>query len=229
MKLNLKIDRKIVGISHKPVSDTRLSHTYDAEAYKKKLAERGQGDEQGVKNMADRVRVLEQELQTAREESFHAGFDEGKERGFAEASKASKNLQKQLEAMEQRFADSLLKMELPLLNLARKMAEKVLMKQLDAGIETDDIVLENIRKGLQEVIDEHKVLIRMNPEQLKTLNSGDIKQERNLQGNMDINLVGDKNLRRGESVLESENYIIDGTYSTQLDHLRDQIAKEVVE
>jgi flagellar assembly protein FliH len=231
VKLNVKIDKKIVGLQHRDISVPKAARTYDAEDYKRKLSQSGemQTDKQFIKTLKDRLHVLEQELQKAREESFQAGFEEGKERGYADASKDIKHLTTQLEAMEDRFSESMLKMEIPLLELAQKMAEKVIKKELQSGFENDDLVLEAIRKGLHEVIDEHKVLIRLNPDQLQSLGEIDLKQDLNMQGNMNVNLVGDKSLQKGETIIESENYVIDGTYSAQLAHLKDQMVKEVSE
>jgi flagellar assembly protein FliH len=231
VNVNVRSNRKIVGIRPRIIGGGNRPRTYDAEEYKKKVALQGpfQDDKQQLKALKDRITVMEQELQKAREESFHAGFEEGRQRGLADASKEMAVLREHIDGMESQFTESLSKLEIPLIKLARKMAERILHTIIGENAELDSMILENLRNGLKDVIDESKVLIRVNPEHMKTLSEKDMNRDFNMPAKMDINVVGDKNLQKGESIIESENYIIDGTYSGQLDHMGDQMIKEASE
>jgi len=208
-----------------------VQKSFDAEDLKKQKLETGDQltDNELIKILKDRITVLELELQKAREDSFQAGFDEGKERGYSDASEDNEALKQQLSSLEDHYKQSMMKLEIPLLQLARAVAEKIILREIDNGLDTDEIIVENVRKGLEEVIDENNVVIRLDPDQMQAFSKKNIKKDMNIQGKMDVNLVGDKNLKKGEAVVESENYIIDGTYSAQLEHIQDQMIKEANE
>jgi len=231
LKLNIKLDRKIVGLSNKPVVYDSNKKTFDAEEYMKQKSQSGKPrtDKELVKVLKDRLNVLELELQKAREDSFQAGFEEGKERGHSDAAQELEEMKKQVNVLADEYKESILKLEIPILKLARGIAEKIIMSELKNGLEAEKIAIENIRKGLEEVIDEGQAVIRMAPEHLKSFAGKDIKKELNIQGKLDVNMIGDKSLKKGETVVESENYVIDGTYSAQLDHMQDQMIKEATE
>jgi flagellar assembly protein FliH len=231
VKFNINTDRKIVGFSQKPIKFNPEQKSFDAEVLKKKKLETGNQatDKERIKFLNDRVNVLEQELQKAREDSFQAGFDEGKERGYSDASEDLEALKQQLNSLDDEYKKSIVKLEIPLLQLARKIAEKIIMREIDNGLDTDKIIIENVRKGLEEVIDESKIVIRLDQDQMQAFSEKNIKKAMNIQGKMDVNLVGDKNLIKGETIIESENFIIDGTYSAQLDNIQEQMIKEASE
>lgn len=230
-KLNMKISRRIIGVKHNSLGKIESQKSFDAEDYKKRLAQSGQvqTNQQVIKTLKDRLKVLEQELQKAREESFQAGFEDGKQRGKAESAKEMEALKEQCQIVQEQFEKAILRMEVPVLKLAGKMAEKLIHNELENSAETDTIILENLRNGLQEIVDENKVLVRVNPKHLEMLSNQNLNQEFDMPGNMDINLVGDKNLKPGETVIESDNFIMDGTYSNQLDYLEDQLENEASE
>ena len=65
------------------------------------------------KILSDRIKVLEEELQRAREDSFQAGYQEGKAQGTQEAKKQNDELKILIKSFEEQYAKALSNMEIP--------------------------------------------------------------------------------------------------------------------
>lgn len=178
-----------------------------------------QGEIDIEKILGDKIKVLEEELQRSREESFQAGYQEGKDQGIQEAKRQITDYKMLIKSFEQEYASSIVKMEAPLLRLAKKMAEKVIGIDLDSTAELDSILMERLKKLLYEVMDQVKVIIIVNPVHLEWLESPGIEKELNTPKTMEISFIGDEKLSPGECIINTEEYYIDETYSTKLDRL----------
>ena len=73
---------------------------------------------------------MEKELQRAREDSFQAGYDEGKQRTLLEAKNRIEAVHLEMKQQEINFRESIEQMEKPLLELAKKMAVEVIRKEI---------------------------------------------------------------------------------------------------
>jgi len=178
------------------------------------------------KILSDKIKVLEEELQRSREESFQAGYEEGKNQGSQEAKKQIDELKILVKSFEKQYAQSLSSMEIPLLKLAKKMAEKVVGMDLDNSAELDSILMERLKKLLYEMMNQVRIIIEVNPVHLEWLESPGIENELNAPKNMEINFIGDENLKPGECIINTEDYHIDETYGTKLNRIEQQLRDE---
>ena len=179
-----------------------------------------------IKNLKDRIKILEMELQKAREESFRAGYDEGQQSMIQEAQRRTEAMRIEIQSMELKYLEAIEQIEEPLLQISKKMTEKILGMQLSITEDMDKILFENLRKMLYEVVDQNKVLIQVNPEQLQKLEKKDLVQELNLSKNIELSYAAGNDLRRGEARLQSEDYFIDGSYDNQIQQLSDNMKDE---
>lgn len=184
------------------------------------------GEIDNEKFLNDKVKMLEEELQRTREESFQAGYQEGKEQGVQEAKKQINEFQMLIKSFEKEYAASIVKMELPLLHLAKKMAEKVIGIDLDSTAELDSILMERLKRLLHEVMDQVKVMVVVNPVHLEWLDSPGIENELNTPKSMEISFMGDDNLSPGECIINTEEYHIDETYAVKLNRLEQSLTSE---
>ena len=67
------------------------------------------------KILGDKVKMLEEELQRTREESFQAGYQEGKEQGINEAKKQINDLRSLVTSFKEEYASSISKLETPII------------------------------------------------------------------------------------------------------------------
>ncbi len=181
---------------------------------------------QKIKILKDRIKILELELQKAREESFKAGYEEGKQNTLRVANERIAQAREEIERVKSEFKESLEKIEKPLLELAKTMAAKVLDLQLSLTEEHDHILLNQLRKMLQEVQNEKNVTVEVHPEQLPYLQSTDIKEALRLPKEMELTFIKGKNLNKGEAFISTDQFYVDGKFNSQIEELANQLMHE---
>ena len=215
-KLNIK--RRIVGIkSHERTKSATAALHSDLSGDMLPSQNSGQ-------YMMDRINFLEKELERSQEEAFQAGFQEGRDRAVKEADGRIEEFKALSKSFEQQYLLAFEKLEKPLLHVAKKMAEKILGREIEeAGkgdsIYMDTFLMEKLRELLYEVVDQLKIIIQVNPVHLEWLASPGIEKELNLQKTADISFIGDDTLQPGECLIKTEDYYIDNTYGQQLNQL----------
>lgn len=183
-------------------------------------------DARKIKHLEDRIRILEKELQRAREDSFQAGYDEGKQRTLQEAQNRVDAMHHEMRQQEINFKETIEQMEKPLLELARKMAVQVIQKEIELGADTDEILMERLKKMLSELVEQNNIVIRVNPVHINNLKNDDNKEDLGLSDASDVKIIGNKNLEPGEAKIESEDYFIDGTFENHTRKIHDQLGQD---
>ena len=167
--------------------------------------------------------LIGKKLQKAREESFQAGYGEGQRSSFHEANKSVEAMRIEMHAMELKYLETIEQIEAPLLELAKRLAQEVLAVELKHRDDFDDILFERLRKMLYEVVDQNKVIIEVNPEQMAATENSQLNEKLNLPKKMNLNVLPAKDLKKGEARIETEDFLIDGTFHTQIEHLGDSL------
>ncbi len=185
--------------------------------------------ERDLKHLQDQLEIMEKELQKAREESFQAGYDEGRERAEKEAGKQIEALTEQSRMLKKQYEKALLNMDLPVLHLATMMAKKVLRQELKHLKDYESVLRMQIKKMLEEVIDQNKVVVQVNPDMLETIKQVEAREELNAPSTMQVNFVGDASLQPGECRLKTENFFVDASIDAQLEHIEEQLKDKEVE
>ncbi len=181
---------------------------------------------QRLKALNDRIKILEMELQKAREESFRVGYEEGQKSVLSEAQKRVDTMKIEMQSMELKYLEAIEKVEGPLLALSKKMASMVLGMDLNLTENADQVLFERLRKMMYEVIDQNKVIIQVNPEQLADINPDQLAQELNLPPKMQLSFLGKDTLKKGEAVLETEDFHVDGTFAGQVEQLYESVKQD---
>jgi flagellar assembly protein FliH len=184
------------------------------------------GRDRQILILTNRVKALEAALQKAREEAFQVGYEEGKDTAQREAKRQMEDLSEEFTAMIQSLKDqfdrAIEKMNRPLVKLGMKIAENIIGRELRHKEDYDTLLSRRIRQLLQEVADQNKVTIYINPNQIDWVSQTEIFGSLNLPSNIRINFVGDSKVKAGECLLETEDYILEGILSRELDYLEDQ-------
>ncbi len=178
---------------------------------------------QKIKILKDRIKILELELQRAREESFKAGYEEGKQNTLREANERIAQARQEIERIQKEYRESVERIEKPLLELAKKMAQKVLEIQLTLTEEHDQILLNQLRKMMHEVQNEKHVTVEVNPAHLPDLRSTDIKEAFHLPKEMELTVLQGKHLKKGEAFVTSDQFYLDGRFQSQIEELGNQL------
>ncbi len=221
----LKIGRKLRGIRYHNIYNSKKINVVGANVGEKPT-EKIATDARKIKRLEDQVKNLENELQTAREQSFQAGYDEGKQRTLQEAQNRIEAVHHEMKQLEVQFNETIEQMERPLLDLAQKMAEEVIKQEISNSDETDKILLARLKKLLNEIIEQNDIIITVNPDQASLLKSTETKEKLGLIEKNTVKIIGDENLSLGEAHLETEDFFIDGSYENHTKKIRDELSKE---
>lgn len=177
--------------------------------------------------LKSQIDVLENELQKAREDSYLAGFNEGRNAGYDEVKKQIDDMAVEFSAMirsmKEQYDRSLENMNEPLLELAMKIAEKIIGKELQVTHTYDQVLIDQIKRMLNKVISQNHITIRVNPVCMDWINKDHILNELNVSQKTEVNFVSDEKLFAGECVLETEDFVLDGLLSRQISNVRDKI------
>ncbi len=219
MQFKIKVKKPIKGIEPQ-IIDGGSSSAKDSAEDKKTSA---LVEAQKIKILQDRIKILELELQKAREESFKAGYEEGKQNTLRVANERIAQARSEIERVKIEFRESLEKIEKPLLELAKTMAAQVLEMQLSLTKDHHQILLNQLRKMLHEVQNEKHVTVEVHPEHLPDLESNDIKESLHLPKEMELTFVQGKNLKKGEAFVSSDQFYIDGRFNSQIEELANQL------
>ena len=221
-QFTLKINGKLGGIRESSVSlqeekgDKRFDENERSESY-------SVADAIKIKQLNGRIKMLELELQKAREDSFKVGFEEGRSSCMNEANSKVDAMRIELQSMELKYLETVEQIEIPMLELSKKMAQEVLGMELKHRDDFDEILFERLRKMMYEVVDQNKVIVEVNSEHLQQLSESDSHKELNLPQKMEINYIANNTLKKGEAKIQSEDYFVDGTFKEETNHIHDQL------
>ena len=179
-----------------------------------------------VKSLEDRIKILEMELQKARDESFKAGYEEGRNAAYQDAEKQLELIRIDMKALELKYLEAIEDLEGPLLDISKEMAVKIIGREVEAEQNKDALLLERLRTMMYEVFEQNKVLIEIDAMHLDNITAETLKKEHNLPEKMEINIRGNENLKPGEAFINSEDYFIDGRYKTEAENLRRELDRE---
>ncbi|MEX2016611.1 MAG: FliH/SctL family protein, partial [Candidatus Hydrogenedentales bacterium] len=173
-----------------------------------------------------RAAILEEarvEAEAKINEGYAAGLRRGEEearRAFeasvGEAVNALRETAAQAASVREQFMDTLA----PQLSaLARQAATKILQRET----QTDgELVLRTVRAALQHLLDEERVSVRVNPNELNVLKAHRPNLIDEMDG-MQIDLHGDETIAPGGCVAETDTLHIDGRLEEQLARLFDAL------
>ncbi len=182
-------------------------------------------DARKIKRLEDQVKNLENELQKSREDSFQAGYDEGKQRTLQEAQNQIEAVRHEMKQLETSFTETIEQMERPLLDLAKEMAQEVIQQEINLNSEIDKILIGRLKKFLNEIIEQNNIIIEVNPQQVGILKSDNVVEKLGLTEKKDVKVIGNENLKPGEAHIETEDYFIDGSFENHSDKIRNELTK----
>lgn len=220
-----KLNRKPKGIKDHNIynanvlKERKINPDQDEPAAKEEII----NDARKIKRLQDRIKLLESELQNAREESFQAGYDEGKQRTMQDALNRIEAAKHEMHALENHFTETLENLERPLLDLAKIMAEEVIGVHLKLNDDSQEILKMRLHTMLEEVIEQNHITVQVNSGQLDALHDSPIVEQLKTKTEKKMNFVGNTQLSEGEAIVESEDYYVDGTFKNNLNKLKSAI------
>ena len=152
-------------------------------------------------------------LQKAQEENAkqrQAGYDSGYQEGLAQTTEI---LVKARTEQEQFLKNA----NRDLMDLAFKIAEKIIGKQLEMEPET---IIAIVKQAMQTVRQSKQLTIRVHPEDAKLLKQNEEELQETLGRQRILDVVEDKKVHRGGCIIESEIGTVEAQLQTQLERLK---------
>ncbi len=181
-------------------------------------------DEDDIQFLNNRIQALEMSLQNARQEAFQLGFEEGQKAVESKYRHAIEVLPRELaqavNSLQRQYDEAISRFEKPLVKLSLVIAEKILKYHLQIEDNRREFFTQQLAYFLRVLSEEQKITIYLAPNQMAYTRQSSFIH--NFKGK--IIFVEDGQLQPGECLLETDEFIIDGTISGQLE----QIARELI-
>jgi len=173
-----------------------------------------------IRAHTDRIRNLETELQKARSEAYQAGYQEGQNIAKSEARKQfgqlSTDFNNNIQSIHTEFKDTIESLAGPMLKLTLGISEQLIQRELTFDGRANEILLLQIRRMLNETVSQTRAVIQVNTSQLDWITGSDILKTLHVPQKDNLRFIPNPQLKPGECKLETEDYLVDSTITTQL-------------
>jgi len=177
--------------------------------------------------LMQRISLLETALQTSREESFKSGMEEGQAAARSEfkkeLSQLAQQFQESLAKIEERYSQQLTRLQEPLQDMALEVGTMLLGCEMRSKEDYAAKLQRQLAGMLNEVLDQSRVVIRINPELLGHFSALEQNSDINLAHHRTINFVGDKSMPLGECILDTPDYVIENLITRHLELIRNAL------
>jgi len=180
--------------------------------------------EDGRQESETRKQAAELEKQQAREAGLAEGFENGKQAVTAELEGVLQRLRQAYMDIEKYRKQLYHQAEEETVALALAVARKI----IDQEISVDRQIVLNVVKGaLDKVVDHQKVKIRINPQDLETVQTALFEFLPHVESLENIQFEADAGLTAGGCVVETNFGTIDARMENQLDQIETAFAAEL--
>jgi len=184
-------------------------------------------EEASAEAAADPAIVLEHARQEAEEkvreayaEGMRRGIEAGEEKFSESVGESATMLSQAAESIKQAREEFLESLEPQMVQLATSIASKILDRETQVSTE---VVKRTTRTVLERVLDEERVVLRVNPQDLETLREQRVQLLEEFEGIKQLELRADETIAPGGCVAETENLRIDGRLESQLEEIMNQL------
>lgn len=160
------------------------------------------------------------EIERARLEGFEKGKVVGRDMAQQELTPAVELLQNYATMLAAERADVGARFEEQLVNLATRMAEKIINAEMSIRPE---LLADIVRGALKAVSDAKFVTVRVHPQDLKLLKERAMELASSLSSSSTLDLRPDEGIARGDCIVDTDIGSLDARLTTQLATLKQQL------
>ena len=173
---------------------------YSASAKARELLQKAQAE------AAEIVRKAEEKSEELRKSGYETGYQEG-------LAQVTEQLVKARQEHEQFLKNA----NRELMDLAFRIAEKIIGKQLEIEPQT---IISVVKQAMQNVRGSKQLTIRVHPDDAKILRENDEELQEALGRQRIIDIMEDKKVQPGGCIIESEIGTVEAQLQTQLERLK---------
>ena len=173
---------------------------YSASAKARELLQKAQKEAESI------IRKAEETAETQRKSGYDTGYQEG-------LAQTTELLMKARLEQEQFLKNG----NRDLMDLAFKIAEKIIGKQLEID---PDTIISIVKQAMQTVRQTKQLTIRVHPDDAKRLKANEEELQEALGRQRILDVVEDKKVQPGGCIIESEIGTVEAQLTTQLERLK---------
>ena len=185
------------------------------------------GDDSDLK---ERIIFLEKSLSEAKDKFYQLGYNEGKNDGMKEldiiSDKQSSIINETLSKLNVEYEKAIDKLAEPMVNLSIKIAEKIISDDLSNKENISSYLEKKVLTVVDKLKNSLKLKIYMQPSDIKQLSTS-IMDNLSKNDNRSISFEINENLKTGECVVETEDFVLDSTLKNQLDEIEKQLLEGI--
>ena len=171
---------------------------------------------------------IDKEYEIKLQDKFEEGKNEGieicNEENKARVESALETLKEIIRDINDKRMKVIENAEKDVLEIAAFLAEKVILEKVSLE---KDIVIDMVRDTLKYVSGESKLKLKLNPEDIKTVQN--VKEDllSEFESISEIDLVEEKGMVKGGCVIETASGIIDSDIRTRFDSIKKELLKDI--
>ena len=159
-------------------------------------------------------------LEQVQKEGYQQGKEDGVQKGYSEMTDILSHAKEIVALSKQDYEKHIESAEPVILELAIKVAEKIIGLKLN---ETNDTFLSIVKRTIKQVKDNREVQLHVHPTQYPFVLSQKEELEAIFPKNTDFYIYPDEDLLEYSCIIESENGRIDASVDSQLEELRTKL------
>ena len=217
--IELNQEEQALEMDHTPIYEQMEQAKLEAETIVNKAREQAQtilGEMQQAKNqweLDERPMYIEQ----AQKEGYQQGMEDGIQKGYSEMADILSHAKEIVALSKQDYEKQIESAEPVILELAIKVAEKIIGLELK---ETNDTFLSIVKRTIKQARDNREVQLHIHPIQYPFILSQKEELEAIFPKNTDFYIYPDEDLSENSCIIESENGRIDASIDSQLQEMK---------
>ena len=227
---SIKINQAVASVSVLNITDIKLhnnSSLSELDNVKLDSTSLLPGDDSDLK---ERILFLEKSLSEAKDKFYQLGYNEGKNDGMKEldiiSDKQSSIINETLSKLNVEYEKAIDKLAEPMVNLSIKIAEKIISDDLSNKEDISSYLEKKILNVVDKLKNSLKLKIYMQPSDIKQLSTS-IMDNLSKNDNRSISFEINENLKTGECIVETEDFVLDSTLKNQLDEIEKQLLEGI--
>ena len=209
---SIKIDQPIISVSAQKITDNKSINN------------------NGLSDLKERIFFLEKSLSEAKDKFYQLGYNEGKNDGMKEleiiSDKQSAIINETLSKLNDEYEKAIDKLAEPMVNLSIKIAEKIISDDLSNKQDIESYLEKKVLSLIDKLKSSLKLKIYMQPSDIKQLSTS-IMDNLSKNDNQSISFEINENLKTGECIVETEDFVLDSTLKNQLDEIEKQLLEGI--
>jgi len=186
----------------------------------------------GKDNTRDSIQANEHRVKNreeiAEQEAYLKGFAKGEKAGIELGKKQIDpvllNFRQALSELEKVKKQIYLKAEKETVGLALAVAKKIVCHEI---VTNQEVVLDVVKKALKQVMDHEKIVIKMNPSDLRFIESADVRVTKLDDDLEDVTLQADNAIQNGGCIIETGLGQIDARIEKQIQAVEEAFKSEL--